>query len=131
MEKKAIGSVEEYIAGFPPSQQERMKKIREIIIKAAPLAVEKIGYGMPSYSHKGVLIYFAGHTNHIGIYPFPSAMEKFKEEIGRYRSSKGTLKIENSEPVPYDLVEEIVKFRVSENETKALLKKKISKTRNK
>jgi uncharacterized protein YdhG (YjbR/CyaY superfamily) len=108
-----------------------MKKIREIILEVAPLAVEKIGYGMPSYSHKGVLIYFAGHTKHIGIYPFPSAMEKFKEELGRYKSSKGTLKIENSESVPYDLIKEIVRFRVSENETKALLKKKAAKTRNK
>ena len=78
-------TVDEYISGYPEEVQKRLMEIRKAILKvvkkSAPQAVEKIGYGMPSYSFKGVLLYFAAHTNHIGFYPGPSAIEAFKKEL--------------------------------------------------
>ncbi len=127
---KKAENVDEYISVYPEKIRSRLQKLREIIKKAAPEATEKIAYGMPAYAYKGILIYFAAHTNHIGLYPYPSAMEKFRKEIAGYRTSKGTIQLSNDEPLPVSLISDIVKFRIGENEKKEEeknLKKKIRK----
>jgi uncharacterized protein YdhG (YjbR/CyaY superfamily) len=115
-------SVDEYIAAYPEDLQKKLNAIREVIRKAAPQAVEKIGYGMPAYTFKGMILYFAMHTNHIGLYPYPSAMEAFKQEIAEYRTSKGTIQFPHNRKLPLKLIAEIVKFRVRENIMKEELK---------
>jgi uncharacterized protein YdhG (YjbR/CyaY superfamily) len=112
---KTPESVDEYISCYPEELQKKLRDIRLIIKKTAPEAVEKISYGMPSYTFKGVLLYFALHTNHIGLYPYPSAMEAFKNEIAYYRTSRGTIQFPHNEKLPLKLISEIVKFRVAEN----------------
>ena len=108
-------SVDEYIAAYPEDVQKKLKDIRIVIKKAAPRATEKLSYGMPAYTFKGMLLYFAAHTNHIGFYPYPSAMEVFKKEIADYRTSKGTMQFPHNKKLPLRLITEIVKFRVMEN----------------
>jgi uncharacterized protein YdhG (YjbR/CyaY superfamily) len=115
-------SVDEYIAGFPEDLQKNLRGLRNVIKKAAPQAVEKISYGMPAYTFKGMLLYFAMHTSHIGLYPYPSAMEAFKKEVAEYRTSKGTLQFPHNKKLPLKLIAEIVKFRVRENIMKEELK---------
>ena len=119
---KTPQTVDEYIAACPADLQKRLKDIRKTIKKAAPLAVEKISYGMPAYTFKGMLLYFAMHTNHIGLYPYPSAMEAFKKEVAEYRASKGTLQFPHNKKLPLKLIAEIVKFRVRENIMKGKMK---------
>jgi len=60
-------------------------------------------------------VHFAAYKNHIGFYPTPSGIEAFKEEISEYKSSKGAVQFPLDKPVPYDLVEKMVTFRVQEN----------------
>jgi uncharacterized protein YdhG (YjbR/CyaY superfamily) len=121
-------SVDEYIASYPEDLQKKLTDIRKVIKKAAPQAVEKISYGMPAYTFNGMLLYFAMHTNHIGLYPYPSAMEAFRREIAEYRTSRGTIQFPNNKKLPLKLIAEIVKFRVRENimkeEQKTLKKNK-------
>jgi uncharacterized protein YdhG (YjbR/CyaY superfamily) len=111
-------NVDQYILSFPEEIRKRLHDIRQTIKKAAPEAVEKIGYGMPAYTYKGMLLYFAAHTNHIGVYPYPSAMEAFKKELTRYKTSRGTIQFLHSEPVPLKLLGEIIRFRIEENKMK-------------
>lgn len=117
-------SVDEYIAAYPEDVQKKLKDIRKVIKKAAPQASEKLSYGMPAYTFKGMLLYFAAHTNHIGFYPYPSAMEAFKKEISDYRTSKGTMQFPHNKKLPLRLITEIVKFRVMENIMKEELRKR-------
>lgn len=128
--KKTPQSVEEYISNYPEEIRKRLRYIRTAIKKAAPDAAEKISYGMPAFTFKGMLLYFAAHTNHIGFYPYPSAMEAFKKEITKYRAAKGSMHFRHNEKLPLKLIEEIVKFRIQENiekEELKLLKKKSKK----
>lgn len=108
--------IDEYIQIFPKEVQERLKKIREIIKELAPSAEETISYGIPTFVLKGYnLVHFAAYKNHIGFYPTPSGIEKYKSEISVYEWSKGTVKFPLDKPVPFDLIREIVAFRVREN----------------
>ena len=108
-------NIDEYIAGWPKDVQKTLQKIRMTIRKAAPAAEEAISYQMPTFKLNGNLIHFAAYKNHIGLYPAPRAIEKFKEQLKRYEGGKGTIRLQLDEPIPYDLISKIVKFRVKEN----------------
>jgi len=123
-EKITPKTIDEYIAGFPAEVQLKLQKIRETIQDAAPDAVEKIRYQMPTFELKGNLVHFAAFKNHIGFYPAPRGIEAFKEELSAYKGGKGSVQFPLDEPVPYDLISRIVSFRVQDNLEKAAQKAK-------
>lgn len=122
--EKVPTDVDEYITNFVPSIQLLLIQIRATIQAAAPCADEVISYRMPAYKYHGMLLYFAAHKNHIGLYPYPSAMMAFATEIAAYKGAKGSLHFQFDQPLPLDLISAIVKFRVTENEEKVAKKKK-------
>ena len=122
--KKDFKSIDEYILLFPIEIQEKLNKMRNVIKESAPEAQEKISYQMPTYYLHGNLVHFAVHRNHIGLYPSPSGIEAFKQELSGYKTSKGAIQFPNENPLPYDLISKIVKYRARENNKKAEGKKK-------
>ena len=122
--RKAPKTIDEYIAGFPRDVQQILEKIRKTIHEAAPAAEEAISYQMPSFKLKGNLVYFAAFKRHIGFYPIPSGIEQFKAELSVYKQGKGSVQFPLDKPIPYDLINRIVKFRVGENLKKAAEEKK-------
>jgi uncharacterized protein YdhG (YjbR/CyaY superfamily) len=112
-------SIDEYIAGFPPEVQEILEKIRATIREAAPEAEETIKYRMPTFTLNGNLVHFAAFKKHIGFYPVPTGIEKFKKELSVYEGGKGSVQFPLDEPIPYDLINSIVRFRTEENLRKA------------
>ncbi len=117
-------NVDAYIAEFPESVQSLLTLIRETIKTAAPESEEVISYGMPAYKLQGVLVYFAGCKNHVGLYPTASGIEAFKQELSGYKSSKGSVQFPLDEPLPLELITKIVQFRVAKNLEKAQTKKR-------
>ena len=120
-------NVTEYIKTFPPAVRAKLTEIRKIVKAMAPKAEEVISYGIAGYKYKGILIYFAGFTNHISVYPAPRNVEAFKKELSLYKGGKGTVQFPIDKPIPVSLVKRIIKFRVTLNEEKES-NKKISKT---
>lgn len=116
MEK--IGTVEAYIKSFPPAISELLGLLRETIKKNAPDAIEVISYQMPAFRQNGILVYFACHKNHIGFYPGVSAIELFKPRLKKYKLSKGTIQFPLDEPLPLELIADIVTFKVLEKTQK-------------
>jgi uncharacterized protein YdhG (YjbR/CyaY superfamily) len=117
-------TIDEYIAGFPADVQVILEKIRETIRRAAPTAQETINYAIPTFTLHGNLVHFAGFTKHIGFYPTPTGIEKFKNELSSYEMAKGSVQFPLDKPIPYDLITEIVEFRVQENMANAEMKAK-------
>jgi uncharacterized protein YdhG (YjbR/CyaY superfamily) len=115
---KKFKTVDEYIASFSPDVREVLEKVRAMVKNTAPGAEEKISYGMPGYKLRHPLVYFAAHTNHIGLYPTPSATGAFAKELEPYESGKGSIKFPLDKPIPYDLIRRIVEFRVKEDSEK-------------
>jgi uncharacterized protein YdhG (YjbR/CyaY superfamily) len=117
-------NIDEYIAGFPEEVQEILEKIRLTIRKAAPDAEETINYQIPTFTLKGNLVHFAAFQNHIGFYPTPTGIEKFKKELSVYEGAKGSVQFPLDQPMPLGLISKIVKFRVKENLERAASKGK-------
>lgn len=113
MEK--IASVDGYIALQSEIVKPILKKIRKIILDADKNIQEGIYYGMAGYKLAGPLVYFAANKKHIGFYPTPRGVEAFKKDLAGYKTSKGAIQFPLDKPIPYDLIEKIVKFRVKEN----------------
>ncbi len=117
-EKTAPATIDEYIAGFPPDVQAILQRIRATIREAAPDATEAIKYQMPTFVLNGNLVHFGAFKSHIGFYPVPSGIEKFKKELSVYKGAKGSVQFPLDQPMPYDLISRIVTFRVKENMAK-------------
>ena len=109
-------TVASYFAKFPEASQKRMQQIRTLILEKAPDAQESINYGMPAYKTNGKpLIYFAAFKNHIGLYATPSGHTHFADALSQYKQGKGSVQFPNEQPLPLDLIAEIIAFRVEEN----------------
>ena len=115
-------TIDEYIAGFPPDVQPLLEKVRAAIRKAAPHATEAISYQMPTFKLQGNLIHFAGYNHHIGLYPGSRPIEVFKDELSKYKTSKGTVQLPLDKPIPAGLIGKITKFCVKRNLDKATAK---------
>lgn len=107
-------TIDEYIACYDDDVQERMKKLRSLILSCSPDITEKISWGMATFVLKGNLVHFAGEKHHIGFHPTPSAIEAFADRLDDYKYSKGTVQFPYDKPMPYDLIKEMVEFRVAE-----------------
>ncbi len=119
-----ILTIDDYIAQFPEDVQKMLQELRAVIRTAAPDAEEKISYQMPTFYLNGNLVHFAAYKNHIGFYPAPSGIERFKEELSPYAGAKGSVQFPLSQPVPFELVARITTFRAEENRAKASAKGK-------
>jgi uncharacterized protein YdhG (YjbR/CyaY superfamily) len=119
MNNKQTQTVDEYISSFHKEVQEKLQQLRQAIHEAAPEAQETISYQMPAFKQNGVLVWFAAFKGHIGFYPKTSAMGTFRDKLKNYKTSKGTIQFDLDKPLPLDLVGEIVRFRLKENEEKS------------
>jgi uncharacterized protein YdhG (YjbR/CyaY superfamily) len=125
--KVIFKSIDEYILQFSPDIQEILNRLRKVIKEAAPGAEEKISYQMPAFVLHGNLVYFAVCKKHIGFYPTPSGINAFKNELSEYKGAKGSVQFPIEKPMPFELISEIVKFRVAENTKRAESKLKDKK----
>jgi uncharacterized protein YdhG (YjbR/CyaY superfamily) len=116
-------TIDEYIRQARPELREKLVRLREVIHEAAPLATEKISYGMPTFYLYGNLVHFAAFAKHIGFYPAPSGIELFKTELAQYKWAKGSVQFPLDQELPFDLVARITRFRVEENTKNAEHKK--------
>jgi uncharacterized protein YdhG (YjbR/CyaY superfamily) len=120
-------SIDEYIAAFSPEVQAVLEGVRLTIGNAAPGAQETISYQIPAFTLSGVLVYFAAFKNHIGFYPPVKGDATLKNAVSGYVGNKGNLRFLLDQPIPFDLIERIVKLRVKKNLMKAAAKRKKGK----
>ena len=112
--KKTPKTIEEYIALQPAEVQPLLQSIRKTIHEAAPDAQETISYQMPAFKKDKILIWFAAFKNHISIFPKVKVIDAFKKQLAPYKTSKGTIQFPIDEPLPLDLLVDIVRFIVKE-----------------
>jgi uncharacterized protein YdhG (YjbR/CyaY superfamily) len=110
----AAKSIDAYIAAYPASTQTLLKQIRAAIKEAAPKATERISYGMPCFRTTKNLVYFAGHTKHIGFYPGAATIAHFETQLSVYKHAKGSVQFPLTEAIPTALIIQMTEFRLQE-----------------
>lgn len=108
-----ISTIEDYIADQPVMVQPILQKVRETIRSAAPNALERISWRMPTFWQSENLIHFAAFQKHIGIYPGDLTSIPFQDRLAGYRTSKGAVQFPLNKPIDYTLIADITRWRVS------------------
>lgn len=109
-----MNAVDDYIALQPVERRPILEEVRRRIKALAPEAVECIKWQMPTYVQKENLIHFAHSKNHLGIYPGPECVAAFAEKLTErgFKFAKGSIRFPWTQPIPYDLIEKMVRFRL-------------------
>jgi len=111
MTDQAPLTIDDYIAGLPVDTAKIIAEIRETVRAAAPRATETMAYKMPTFRLGKDLIHFAAFKGHIGIYP-PVRDPDLAARVAPYRGEKGNLRVPLDQPIPHDLIADIVRARV-------------------
>ena len=112
-------TVYEYLARVPEPARTTLNKIRAVIRSVVPPeTTEAISYGVPTFKYNGPVIWYAAFSNHCSVFPTAAVIEKFKDELRDYRTSKGTIQFPVDKPLPATLVKKMVKARLAEIELK-------------
>ena len=113
-----IETIDQYISEQAVEVQPLLNKIREVIHAAAPGATEKISWQMPAFWQGENLMFFAAFKKHLSIFPGGEATTVFADKLTGYKTAKGTIQFPINKPMPYELIEEITRWRVSAVEEK-------------
>ena len=109
-------AVDEYFKNLPQDQKSGLSNVRKTVKELVPDAEEVMSYGMPAFKYnKRILMYYAAHTNNLSIYPASDAMiETVGKSLAKFRTSKGTLQFTKANPIPENLLRQIIKYRCME-----------------
>jgi uncharacterized protein YdhG (YjbR/CyaY superfamily) len=116
--KDGIEGIEEYLDKVPEPAQTTLRKVRAAIRAAVPTeAAEGLSYGIPAFRYKGALVAYAAFKNHCSFFPMQASLiDEMKDELKKFRTSKGTLQFPVDKPLPAALIRKMVKARITENE---------------
>jgi len=117
--KAPARGIDAYIAPFPPPVRAILRKLRATVRAAAPGARETISYRIPAFALDGMLVWFAAFKSHVGFYPPVRGDARLQQAVAPYAGPKGNLRFPYDRPVPYRLVERIVKLRVRQDRARA------------
>lgn len=117
-ENKQIKSVGDYFNTQPDKVRNALLEIKEFILTVVPNAEELLNYNIPAYTltkggKREQQIMMAGYKNHVGFYPHPTTMEKFKNELTDFKKGKGSVQFPLDEPLPKELIMRMIKYRLS------------------
>lgn len=110
-----VTTIDAYIQKFPAATQATLERVRQAIRTATPEATETISYGIPTFDLNGKhLVFFAGWKRHIAVYPLPAGDAEFQRRIAPYKQAKSAIHLPLNEPIPTDLVSDLVRFLIRE-----------------
>jgi uncharacterized protein YdhG (YjbR/CyaY superfamily) len=115
-----IKTVDDYLAGLSPADRKVLERVRRRIKEAAPDAEERISYRIPLYRQHGDVVGFAAFKDHLSLFVTNSNVgERFADELEGFEVSKTTIHFSIENPLPEELIEKIVRYRVEQNEKAA------------
>jgi uncharacterized protein YdhG (YjbR/CyaY superfamily) len=108
--------VDKYLDALPADSRACLQEMRRQIKAAAPHATESIAYGMPAFRlGKRFLVSYDAYQSHCSLFP---ASEGIRQALGKELEShfagKGTIHFKPSEPLPADVVRQIIEIRLRE-----------------
>jgi uncharacterized protein YdhG (YjbR/CyaY superfamily) len=111
--KAKAKTIDEYLAALDGDKRAALERLRKTIRAAAPGAEECISYQLPAFRLDGrFLVAFGASAKHCAFYP-GAVVGEFKDELGGYDTSKGTIRFQPDHPLPAALVRKLVKAQIA------------------
>lgn len=108
--------VDAYLATLPDEQRALLQRVREVIARVVPGAVEAISYGMPAFKLGGrFFVSYAGWKEHCSVYPLTGIfLEEHAVELEGFDRTKGSLHFTPERPLPEPLLEALIRSRLAD-----------------
>jgi len=92
----------------------KLETLRRTIRAIAPDATEVIsyqtpGYSYPGYRYKGMFVWFAAQSGHIGLYLRPPTIGDHRRELAKYGTTKSAVHLPLDHEIPTRLVQKLVR----------------------
>ena len=106
-------TIDAYLAELDPLKRATLQTVRDRIRKVIPEAEECISYGMPAFRQGDkVLAGFGAFARHLSYFPHSGqVLPVLAEKLTGYDWSTGTLRFAIDEPLPSELVAELIRVR--------------------
>lgn len=115
----APADTDAYLANVPEPQRAALQVLRRQLLAAAPGATECVSYGMPAIRKTGVLVWFAAAKAHCALYP-SGLVAEFADRLTGYETSKGAIRFQPENPLPPELIADIVARRIAQDDEMAV-----------
>jgi len=112
----AAADIDAYLADLDEPKRATLQVLRQDILEIVPNAEQCISYGMPAFRVQGkVVAGFAAFKNHLSYLPHSgSVLPALAAETASYDGTKGSLHFAIDQPLPKDLVRELITTRLRE-----------------
>ncbi len=107
MATKRPTTIAEYIQAASRAGQPHLRRLYAILKSVAPEAEEAIKWGTPFFVEPRFLFAFSANKAHLSFAPTAVTMKAFHKELETYPTTKGTLQIPYSKPLPEELVRKL------------------------
>lgn len=95
------------------AQRAELERVRAVIHAVVPEAEETISYQIPTFKYKGKnLIHFAAFTDHLSLFPTAEPIAALAPKLAKYKTGKGTLQFSENDPIPNEIIKELVHLRL-------------------
>jgi uncharacterized protein YdhG (YjbR/CyaY superfamily) len=119
-----INTIDDYLFQLPENQQFALEELRQVIRDTAPEAEELISYGMPAFKQNGMLVYFAAFKSHCSFFVGNGSLVKeMGDALKGFKTVTSGIHFTPENPLPAELVREIVLIRMAQNAEKMAAKK--------
>jgi uncharacterized protein YdhG (YjbR/CyaY superfamily) len=113
MTEQKFASIDDYLDSLSPEVRAAVEEVRAIVNAEVPDGEETISYHMPTVRRGGqAVVHYAGWKKHVSIYPEPDTEQHpdVGRELAPYSGGKGTLKFPLDQPLPRELVAQVVRL---------------------
>jgi uncharacterized protein YdhG (YjbR/CyaY superfamily) len=113
---RALSTIDDYLDDLPAAQRAVLARVRALVGDLAPDAEEGTSYGVPAFIYAGrPLLGLGAAKSHLSVFPFsPAAIDAVRDRLDGFDVSKGTIRFSPENPLPDDVLAEVVRARMRE-----------------
>lgn len=113
-----MGAVSDYLATLDPADRAAFARVRDLALAEAPEATEGTSYGMAALLLGGrPLLGMRAAKGHLSVFPFsPEVVAAVAGRLAGSALSKGTVRFTAADPLPEDVLRDLVRLRRAEIE---------------
>ena len=109
--------VEDYLAAVPEPSRTALESLRQTIREVVPDATETISYQVPTFKYQDrPLVAFGTTETGCTFYVMSTdVFNSFREKVKEFKTGKGSIRFQPDKLIPAEIVQNIVKARISDN----------------
>ena len=111
-----MGAIDDYLQTLDAARRAALEHVVEVARRVAPDAVDGRSYGVAALLVDGrPLLGVRAAAGHLALYPFsPPAVAVVADRLDARQVSKGTVRFTVEKPLPGDVIEDLVRARLTE-----------------